>query len=83
MERALLMHDPKSDQLTAADFAPHLTPAAVPSASPEGPAATLDDLERSAIVACIQKHNGNLSLAAKELGINRGALYRKIEKHGL
>lgn len=83
VERALLMHDPKSDQLTAADFAPHLTPAAVPSASPEGPAATLDDLERSAIVACIQKHNGNLSLAAKELGISRGALYRKIEKHGL
>lgn len=83
VERALLMHDPKSDQLTAADFAPHLTPAAVPSASPEGPAATLDDLERSAIAACIQKHNGNLSLAAKELGISRGALYRKIEKHGL
>ena len=83
VERALLMHDPKGDKLTAADFVPHLTPAAVPSASPEGPAATLDDLERSAIVACIQKHNGNLSLAAKELGINRGALYRKIEKHGL
>ena len=83
VERALLMHDPKGDKLTAADFAPHLTPAAVPSASPEGPAATLDDLERSAIAACIQKHNGNLSLAAKELGISRGALYRKIEKHGL
>ena len=45
--------------------------------------ATLDDLERTAIAACIQKHNGNLSLVAKELGISRGALYRKIEKHGL
>ena len=83
VERALLMHDPKGDKLTAADFAPPSHPAALPPASPEGPAATLDDLERSAIAACIQKHNGNLSLAAKELGISRGALYRKIEKHGL
>lgn len=83
VERALLMHDPKGDQLTAADFAPHLTPAAVPSASPEGSPATLDDLERNAIAASIQKHGGNLSLVAKELGISRGALYRKIEKHGL
>ena len=83
VERALLMHDPKNDKLTAADFAAPSHPAAVPSASPEGPAATLDDMERNAIAACIQKHNGNLSLVAKELGISRGALYRKIEKHGL
>ena len=83
VERALLMHDPKSEKLSAADFAAPSHPAAVPSASPEGPAATLDDLERTAIAACIQKHSGNLSLVAKELGISRGALYRKIEKHGL
>lgn len=83
VERALLMHDPKSDKLTAADFAAPSHPAAVPSASPECPAATLDDLERTAIATCIQKHSGNLSLVAKELGISRGALYRKIEKHGL
>ena len=83
VERALLMHDPKSEKLSAADFAAPSHPAAVPSASPEGPAATLDDMERTAIAACIQKHSGNLSLVAKELGISRGALYRKIEKHGL
>ena len=83
VERALLMHDPKNDKLSAADFAAPSHPAAVPSASPKGPAATLDDLERTAIAACIQKHSGNLSLVAKELGISRGALYRKIEKHGL
>ena len=83
VERALLMHNPKGDKLTAADFAAPSHPAAVPPASPEGPAATLDDMERTAIAACIQKHSGNLSLVAKELGISRGALYRKIEKHGL
>ena len=43
----------------------------------------LEELERAAIAASIQKHAGNLSLVAKELGISRGALYRKIEKHGL
>ena len=83
VERALLMHDLASPQLTAAEFAAPSHPVPVPSASPESPAATLDDLERTAIAACIQKHNGNLSLVAKELGISRGALYRKIEKHGL
>ena len=44
---------------------------------------TLEDLERAAIASSIQKNAGNLSLVAKELGISRGALYRKIEKHGL
>ena len=48
-----------------------------------GGEASLASMERSAIAACIAKHNGNLSLVAKELGISRGALYRKIEKHGL
>ena len=45
--------------------------------------ASLASMERTAIAACIAKHNGNLTLVAKELGISRGALYRKIEKHGL
>ena len=48
-----------------------------------GGEASLASMERNAIAACIAKHNGNLSLVAKELGISRGALYRKIEKHGL
>ena len=48
-----------------------------------GGEASLASMERSAIAACIAKHNGNLTLVAKELGISRGALYRKIEKHGL
>ena len=48
-----------------------------------GAVASLSSIERNAIAACIAKHGGNLSLVAKELGISRGALYRKIEKHGL
>ena len=82
VERALLMKDPAASQLTAADFA--LLSRDIPSGKPMGTEpATLDSMERNAIAACIAKHNGNLSLVAKELGISRGALYRKIEKHGL
>ena len=82
MERALLMKDPAASQLTAADFA--LLSKDIPSGKPIGTEpATLDSMERNAIATCIAKHNGNLSLVAKELGISRGALYRKIEKHGL
>ena len=86
VERALLMHAPTDSQLTATDFQSLSPASACPSVHPTGAAssaATLDDMERSAIAACIAKHNGNLSLVAKELGISRGALYRKIEKHGL
>jgi len=43
----------------------------------------LDNLEKWAIDECIKKHYGNISKAAIELGVTRGALYRRIEKHGL
>ena len=81
VEMALLMKDPAASQLTAADFA--LLSKDIPSGKPIGTErATLDSMERNAMAACIAKHNGNLSVVAKELGISRGALYRKIEKHG-
>ena len=85
VERTVLMAEGK--ELTAADFHQSLSPSShesvFPSVSPTGPSPTLEELERAAIAASIQKHAGNLSLVAKELGISRGALYRKIEKHGL
>ena len=92
VERALLMKNPEKNILNVEDF---LTLAASSmnkggekesltsdfNAGMDG--VSLSCLERNAIAACIAKHNGNLSLVAKELGISRGALYRKIEKHGL
>jgi two-component system NtrC family response regulator len=82
VERALLMKDPAASQLTAASFQGSISnQAPLPSGGVGG--GSLSTMERSAIAACIAKHNGNLSLVAKELGISRGALYRKIEKHGL
>ncbi len=47
------------------------------------PTHNLEDLERATIEQVIQKHNGNISQAAKELGLTRGALYRRLEKYGL
>jgi len=43
----------------------------------------LSDVERRAIEEAIRKNEGNLSKAAKELGLGRTTLYRKIEKYGL
>jgi transcriptional regulator of acetoin/glycerol metabolism len=31
----------------------------------------------------LQQHRYNISHAAKELGLTRAALYRRMEKHGL
>lgn len=85
VERTVLMAE--GEELTAADFRLSQSPSSpelvCPSVSPTGSSPTLEELERAAIAASIQKHAGNLSLVAKELGISRGALYRKIEKHGL
>ena len=87
VERTLLMHDPNTGQITVAEFqalVPHRhEDEDFPSITGGAGGGSLSSLERSAIAACIQKHKGNLSLVAKELGISRGALYRKIEKHGL
>ena len=44
---------------------------------------TLEAIERDTIADAINRHGGNLTLVARELGISRGALYRKIDKHGL
>lgn len=43
----------------------------------------LDDVEKSVIQRAINMHGGNISKAAKELGLTRASLYRRLEKHGL
>jgi DNA-binding NtrC family response regulator len=43
----------------------------------------LDETEKILIRKVIDKHGGNISKAAKELGLTRASLYRRIEKHGL
>jgi DNA-binding NtrC family response regulator len=43
----------------------------------------LDAVERGAIERALARHEGNISLAASELGLSRPALYRRMAKHGL
>lgn len=43
----------------------------------------LDDLEKNAILTVLDKHKGNISKSAKELGITRAALYRRLDKYEL
>ena len=55
-------------------------PAATSAAAPVR--ATLADVERRAIADAIERSGGNLTHAARILGINRTTLYRKLRKHG-
>jgi transcriptional regulator of acetoin/glycerol metabolism len=43
----------------------------------------LDQMERAAIEKSLRKHAFNISHAAKELGLTRASLYRRMEKHGI
>jgi DNA-binding NtrC family response regulator len=43
----------------------------------------LDEMEKIMVNKAIEKHKGNISRAAAELGLTRAALYRRIEKFGL
>lgn len=43
----------------------------------------LDEMEKHYINKALDKYRGNISRAAKDLGLTRAALYRRMEKHGL
>jgi two-component system response regulator HydG len=41
------------------------------------------EVEKNTIQQAIERHQGNLTKAAKELGITRTALYRRLDKHDI
>jgi DNA-binding NtrC family response regulator len=43
----------------------------------------LENVEKIVIQKAISKYSGNISQAAKALGLTRASLYRRMEKHGL
>jgi DNA-binding NtrC family response regulator len=60
------------------------------SATAAAPAATvaenplpLLEVEKNTIQQAIERHQGNLTKAAKELGLTRTALYRRLDKHDI
>lgn len=86
-ERAVILAT--GSQLEPADFA-----LGTPAQSITQPVATmaldspakdyrLDERERDTISQAMKTAEGNISLAARLLGVSRAALYRKLEKYGL
>ncbi|GAB4124552.1 MAG: sigma-54 dependent transcriptional regulator [Raineya sp.] len=82
LERAMIMSD--SDTLQEEDFL-FLTVQKVPALTIQlgNNSLNLDDIEKDMIQKAVEKHNGNISKAAKELGLTRASLYRRLEKYGL
>lgn len=80
IERAIIMAE--GDQLDSRDF---FFLSAKPASEKVQTSVTLnlDDMERSTIQRAIDKNGGNISKAAKELGLTRASLYRRLEKYGL
>ena len=78
LERAVIMSDGK--QLRVSDM--HLSPTNTAENNPLEDL-NLEKIEEWAVEAAIRKHQGNISQAASELGLSRGAMYRRMEKYGL
>ena len=79
-ERAVIMADATSYRIE--DF-PLPGRSSGPSVPVVAASLNLDQLEKQMIERALRMHHFNLSLAATELGLSRGALYRRMEKHGL
>ena len=77
VERAVLLA--QGEQVRALDLA--LRTGAAPSARAEE--VTLEEAERVLIQKALSRYDGNVSHAAKALGISRSALYRRLAAHGL
>lgn len=81
IERAVIMSDNEVLQGRDILFSP------IESAQPVQTAvdgdSNLGHLEKSTILRVIEKHSGNITKAAKELGLTRTALYRRLDKYDI
>lgn len=79
LERAVIMSDGnvlQPEDLVFSSIERSVTTTAVQTTN-------LDDLEKSTILKVLEQNKGNISKSAKELGITRAALYRRLDKYGL
>jgi len=80
IERAVIMAE--DDVLYAKDII--FSPIETFRLDDEAPAETkLSAVEKNTILKVIEKHSGNISKAAKELGLTRTALYRRLNKYDI
>jgi DNA-binding NtrC family response regulator len=76
IEKAVILSD--SDTLKPEDFV-----LKVPSRSAEANFFTIEEMEKQMIEVALDKHNGNLTAVANQLGISRQTLYNKIKRYDL
>ncbi|MCI1188481.1 sigma-54 dependent transcriptional regulator [Hymenobacter sp. DH14] len=90
VERAVLVSG--HEELGPEDFQANAQPAPARASAGPGPEAselpapgsmTLDELEAHMIRQSLAHYEGNISRVARALGLSRGALYRRLEKHGI
>jgi two-component system, NtrC family, response regulator HydG len=79
IERAVIMSE--GNNLTAKDII--FSPIEQTMATEEVQFSNLGTVEKNTILRVIEKHSGNISKAAKELGITRTALYRRLNKYDI
>lgn len=79
IERAVIMTE--SDMLIPDDFM--LNSITKKSGDLEFETYNLDEIEKTVISKVLKQVNGNITLAAQDLGLTRTSLYRRMEKHGL
>nr|MBI1230361.1 response regulator [Cytophagales bacterium] len=80
IERAIIMSE--SDELDSRDFF-FLSAKPTPEKMSTSNTYNLDEVEKNIIQKAIDKNGGNISKAAKDLGLTRASLYRRLEKYGL
>jgi two-component system response regulator HydG len=81
IERAVIMADGNVLQANDLIFSPIESTA---SAQAEQPVElNLSTVEKNTILRVIEKHNGNITKAARELGLTRTALYRRLSKYDI
>ena len=78
VERGVLLSEGGS--VRAADLGLRQQPSTAAGRLEEMP---LDEVERHLIRRTLARHDGNVSQAAKALGLSRSALYRRLQKHEL
>jgi DNA-binding NtrC family response regulator len=78
VERAVLMA--QGDHVRAVDLALHAERGAAAASMEE---MTLEAVERVLIQKALARWDGNVSHAARALGLSRSALYRRMAQHGL
>ena len=81
LERAVIMTD--GTTLKPDDLVFSSIERTTKTTSIETTSLNLDDLEKNTILKVLEKNKGNVSKSAKDLGITRAALYRRLEKYEL